>query len=262
VGGTEIEARLLRVIEVLLLERLERRRVTPLAVALVEEMAVVRARVAAAVTAAVGIGVGTIEDGLGVTLAARDVLVAAEQRHRGVLAVVVVELLLRGRLRRLPHALAVAALAREHVLALELVRLIVVVTARRTAQAIRSHVRLQAGLVLRLVTVGAVGLRVLAVERPATEVVVERLLTTGHRLPAHDVVGLALVVEVAGLALLAFDRRRRVIALAGRDTRLQVIVVVTVEALVVRDFFAAVDVAVVAVILGVEARMALRERAW
>ena len=51
VRGTEVELGLLGVVEVLLLERLERRRVAPLAVALAEQMAVVRADVTAGVAA-------------------------------------------------------------------------------------------------------------------------------------------------------------------------------------------------------------------
>src|SRR5262249_7430073 len=150
-------------------------------------------------------------------LRAGHVLVTAEQWHRGVLAIVVVELLVRRRFGRLPHALAVAALAREHVAALELVRLIVVVTARGTAQPVGAHVDDETLLVLVPVAFLAVGLRVLAVERPAGLVVVEALLFTGHRLPSHDVVAASFVIAVAGPAALALHRLRRVKAFAGAD---------------------------------------------
>src|SRR5215208_747332 len=125
-------------------------------------MAAVRvlALVTAAVAAQIGLGRRQVEQRLGMALGTRDVVVGADQRHAGVALVVVVEV--HRRLGRLPHALAVAALAREHVLALEAVRLVVLVA--RAARAIGAHVRAQALLVLGLVTVGARGSRVLALE--------------------------------------------------------------------------------------------------
>src|SRR3984885_9344235 len=90
--GTQVELGLLGVIEVLRLERLERRRVAPLAIARAEQVTVVRADVAAGVAAAVGLRERQLEHALDVALAARDIFVAAEQRHRCVLAIVVVEL--------------------------------------------------------------------------------------------------------------------------------------------------------------------------
>src|SRR5207253_3200307 len=113
----EIEPRALAVIEerhvarVLLLEVLERRRVTPVAVLGVEQHSFVRALVAAAVAAVLRLGERQVELALRVTLETRDVLVRAEDRHAGVLAVVVVEAHVV--LRRLPHGLAVAAVADE-----------------------------------------------------------------------------------------------------------------------------------------------------
>jgi hypothetical protein len=165
-------------------------------------------------------------------------------------------------LLRLPHALAVAALARQHLLALELVRLILLVAALRAAQPIRAHVHPEAlGLVARGVALRAVGARVLAVERPAGELVIEGLLAALDRGPAHEIEAAVLVLLVADLALLALDQRRRVEALAGRDPRAQVLVIVTAEALVVRQIARAVDVAVVALVLRVERGVARRERA-
>jgi hypothetical protein len=69
------------------------------------------------------------------------------------------------------------------------------------------------------------------------------------------------VLLVADLALLAPDEPRRVEALAGRDPRPEVLVVVTPEALLVRHVARAVDVAVVALVLVVERSVARRQRA-
>ncbi len=65
---------------------------------------------------------------------------------------------------------------------------------------------------------------------------------------------------VTDLALLALHQRRRVEALAGRDPRAEVFVIVAAEALVVRDVARAVDVAVVALLLVVEGAVARGER--
>src|SRR5690606_41812158 len=54
-------------------------------------------------------------------------------------------------------------------------------------------------------------------------------LLAADRLPAHDVVAAALVIEVAGPAVLALHRRRRVEAFALTDALAQVLVVVRSE---------------------------------
>ena len=259
----EVEARALRVVEerhvraVLLLEVLERRRVTPLALLGPEQVPVVRGHVAPAVAACVRVRQRQVEHALGVALHAGEVAVGSEDRHPRVLAIVVVEL--EALLRRLPHTLAVAALAGEHVLALELVRLIARVATARPAQLVSAHVRLEALLVARLVALRAVGVAVLALERPARRVVVEVLLAALEVRPAHQVVRRALVLLVARLALLAGDGRGGVEALLGVDALLQIIVIVAAEALVARHLARAVDVALVAVGLVVERGVALRE---
>src|SRR6185295_16968524 len=114
--------------------------------------------------------------------------------------------------------------------------------------------------VARLVAVGAVGRGVLAVERPAGLLVIEALLAALDRRPAHDVVAALLVLVVAGLALLALDVGRGVEPLAGGDPGPEVVVVVAAQALVVRHVARAVDVAVVALVLGVPLRVAGGQR--
>ncbi len=178
---------------------------TPLAVALAEQMSVVDRLVTAAVATVVRLRGGQIEHRLRVALAARDVGVASELWHARVFAIVVIEL--HRALLRLPHGLGVAAVAAQQILLLELVRLIVAVTARRTAQRVRPHERLQALLVLRLVAIVAVDRGVLAVELPPGEIVVEAGLAAGLRLPAHDVERSLLVLAVTGLAALRLHRR-------------------------------------------------------
>src|ERR1043166_4082230 len=256
VRRAEVEPRALGVIEHLrVLERLEGRRVAPLARPRAEQMPGVRALVTARVAARVRLLERQLEHVLGVALGARHVLVLAEQRHPGVLAVVVVEL---HRLGRLPHALAVAALALRDVLAHHLVRLILGVAA--AAAAVGAHEGLEALLVLGLVAVVAVGRRVLALELPAGQLVIEALLAALDRRPAHDVVVAGLVLVMARLALLALDHRRGVEALARRDPRAEVLVVVALEALVVRQLLAVADVAVVAAVLLIERAVARAER--
>jgi hypothetical protein len=66
--------------------------------------------------------------------------------------------------------------------------------------------------------------------------------------------------STAGLALLALDLRRRVEAEPFVDPRRQVLVVVALQTLVVRQLAAVVDMAVVAVVLVVERAVALRQR--
>src|SRR5213078_3690831 len=156
---------------------------------------------------------------------ARDVGVAADERHRGLVPVVVIEL--EPRLLRLPLRLAVAALAAQVDRADLAVRLILGVAAR--TRAIGVEVRAQALLVERLVTGGAVGDRVLAPELPARELVIERPGPT-DRGPAHQIEAAAAVLLVAYLARPVHDPGRRVEALVGVDPPLEVLVVVAGQA--------------------------------
>jgi hypothetical protein len=103
--------------------------------------------------------------------------------------------------------------------------------------------------------------RVLALQLPAGQVVIEALLAALDRRPAHQIEAAALVLLVADLALLPGDEGRRVEALVRGDLRAEVLVVVAAEALRVRDVARAVDVAVVAVVRVVERPVARRERA-
>ena len=119
-----------------------------------------RAVVAARVAARVGIGRRQVEHRLGVALAAGQILVPAVGRHGGVALVVVIEL--ERVAPRLPGALAVAALARQHLAPLELVRLVVLVAA--AAQLVLAEVGAQALAVLVLVALDALDLGVFAAE--------------------------------------------------------------------------------------------------
>src|SRR5262249_16992286 len=159
----EIEPRALEVIEACRLERLERRRVAPRALAGIEQVPRVRARVA---IAAIRLRRAEHELRAGVTLDAHDLGVGAERREAGVLAVAGVEL--HRRQRGLPRRRQMAALACEHVAACEAVHRIAVT---RAAYTIGAHVRGDALRIGCAMTALARRGRVRAVERPAGEVV-------------------------------------------------------------------------------------------
>src|SRR5439155_1694631 len=127
----------------------------------------------------------------GVALRARDVGVGAGQRHRGLQLVVVIEL--ERRLLRLPLRLAVAALALHDRRANLAVRLVLAVAA--AARALGVEIGAQPLLVGRLVAPRAVADRVLALERPAGERVVERL-RPADRGPPHEIEATAAVLLV------------------------------------------------------------------
>src|SRR5262249_17262267 len=104
----------------------------------------------------------------------------------------------------------------------------------------------------------ALGGLVLALERERRQRVVVEALAPAERGEAEDVLVPPLVVGVAQLALLAERLRRGVhaltlaLALGGR--------LMALEALVLRDV-ARADVAVLAVVLAVDVRVGLRQRA-
>src|SRR5262249_25705273 len=90
VRRAEVELRPLGVVEVLLLERLERRRVTPLARLQIVEVAFVHALVAADVAAVIRLGRGSVEQRRGLALRARGGGGGAGRRPRGAVEVGVV----------------------------------------------------------------------------------------------------------------------------------------------------------------------------
>lgn len=139
---------------------------------------------------------------------------------------------------------------------LKLVGLLLEVTG--ATQLVGPHVRPNALLVFGLVAVIAIGRRVLADPPPAGEVVVKPLLPTGDELPTHQVKRTTFVLDVAGFALLAFDERRRVEPLLGRNPRSQIIVIVAVEAFFSGQRFRVVDMAIVAAIGVVDRGVAFR----
>src|ERR1044071_1499380 len=216
-------AGLLPVIELDLDQRAQRRRVAALALLRREQLSVVRALVALRAVTAIA---GELERCLRVALGARHVGVGADQRHRCLGAVAVVEL--EALLRRLPLRLAVAALAAQVDRADLAVRLVLAVTAG--ARAVGVEIGPQALLVDGAVTARAVGDRVLAAQLPAGELVIERLGPT-DRAPPHEVEAAAAVLLVADLARPVLDLGRRVKALAGIDPLLEILVVVAREAL-------------------------------
>ncbi len=163
---------------------------------------------------------------LRVALGARDVAVGPLERHRGLRLVVVVEV--ERRPLRLPRRLAVATLAPLMRLADVAVRLLLLVAG--AAGRLGPEERAQPLLVDRLVAVGAVGRRVFPPQRPAGQIVVERL-HAAERAPAHEVELATAVVLVAQLAGDALDLDRDVQALALGDAPAQVLVVVTAQAL-------------------------------
>src|SRR5690349_2727044 len=97
-----------------------------------------------------------------------ELAVSAAERHRGVPAIIVIELE-RAPGRR-PRTRVVTALAREHVAALERVRLLLVA---RPAQAIGREERAVTAWRLRGMTALAARACVLPLERPAREGVIE-----------------------------------------------------------------------------------------
>src|SRR5262245_24080425 len=177
--GDQRIAGLLLVIEPHLGERAQRRRVAALALLRAEQLAVVRALVT---LRAVAVEPGQLEHRFRVALGARDVGVRADERHRGEVLVVVIEV--EARARRLPLGLAVAAIAAQVGRADRTVRLILGVAA--AAVALGVEVGAQPLLVGRLVAVRAARDRVLALELPAGELVVERL-AAADRAPPHQI---------------------------------------------------------------------------
>jgi len=158
------------------------------------------ALVTAAVAAAVGSAAGMLNTALGGTSCTtrRD---ASEDRHTCILAIIVIELedALLGF-----HTLSVWQRShRSMSLRSELVRLILRVAADEP-HSVSVPCTCGGRLVLGLVALGAVGRRVLAVELPAREVVVEALLAAGLRLPAHDVPAATLVLAWQVLHALLF----------------------------------------------------------
>jgi hypothetical protein len=216
-------AGVLAVIEPDLVERAERRRVAQLALLGREQLPVVRALVAQATRAVV---LGQAKGRLRVALGAGHVLVGPLERHRRLRLVVVVEV--ERRPLRLPRRLAVATLAPLMRLADVAVRLLLLVAG--AAGWLGPEERAQPLLVDRLVAVGAVGRRVFPPQRPAGQIVVERL-HAAERAPAHEVELATAVVLVAQLAGDALDLDRDVQALALGDAPAQVLVVVTAQAL-------------------------------
>jgi hypothetical protein len=190
-------------------------------------------------------------------LRARDLGVRALERVGRLRLVVVVEV--EDLLGRLPVDLGVAAVALEHLLPLEVVRLIVLVA--RAAHARLAEEQAQALLVLARVAVLALGRGVLAVQLELGPLVVVRAecVLSAERGPAHEVEAAALVVEVAVPALLAGDLHRRMQALARDDLRLLIGVIVAAQALVVGQLFT-VGMALRAVVLPFQLRVRLRER--
>src|SRR6185436_12468330 len=135
-------------------------------------------------------------------------------------------------LRRLPYRLGVAALAARARRAHLAVRLILGVAA--VAGAGGAEVRPQPLPVRGRVAARAVGARVLALQRPARQRVIE-LRRGADRHPAHRIEAAAAVLLVAQPARPALHLLRRVEADPGVDPLLEVLVVVTAQALARRD---------------------------
>jgi len=156
-------------------------------------------------------------------------------------------------LGRLPRHFGVTALAGHQSGSVKSVRLIALVA--RATQLVLAKIGATPRGVLLFVAVGTIEDLVLVAKNPPCQLVVKALLLPFHGPPPHHVEAAALVLEVTIGASLAPYSRRSVKTLAGPNALFQVIVIVTVEALVAVDGFAVVDVAVVATALRVETRV-------
>ncbi len=198
-----------------------------------------------------------VKAGLGVTLCAGHINVGALLGKLRVALLVVVEV--ESRLRRLPGNLRMAALALHKRLAIKAVGLIALVAA--STELVFAKVEATTCLVLLLVAILALKDLVFVAKRPACQFVIEALFLALDRSPTHHVEASALVIEVAVLAVLPPHFGGGVVALAGSNSLFQIVVVVTVEALVAVDALAVVDVAIVAAILVIESSVLFGQRA-